>query len=185
MFWADAISLEEWQSSKSSVTLKRDTLYYADTQRLVMLTEIFKEAQEVAISLGDELPGDEQAITVIYRLASLADLAGKSLLNGEHISESQLYSEVAALEQNNGWSILTPLLSRMWWKRRWTIQEMVLARSAVLFIGNMAFSFDVIDRFVEAEPLIRSCLDDVYGPHGYGFREVFDSQSWDSIRNLS
>jgi hypothetical protein len=69
MFWADAISLEEWQSSESSVRIERDKIYYTDTRLLVTLTEIFKEAQEVAISLGDEWPDDEQAITVIHRLA--------------------------------------------------------------------------------------------------------------------
>lgn len=184
-FWADAICLEEWQSSNASLVLDRSDVYYTDTRLLVMLTEIFKEAQEVAISLGDEMPDDEEAIALIHKLVSLSDRAVKFGQDTDYISESGLFGEVASLEEGNGWSILTSLLSRMWWQRRWTIQEMVLARSAVLFVGSIAFSFDVIDRFVEAEPLIRTCLDEIYGSLCMGYHTVFDSQAWDNIKNLS
>ena len=183
--WADAISLEEWQSSSSSLKIERDKIYYTDTRLLVMLTEIFKEAQEVAISLGDEMPNDEQAIALIHKLVHLAGLARDIEARGGDLVDTGLYNEVTRLEDSGEWSILTSLLSRMWWRRRWTTQEMVLARSAVLFLGNIAFSFDVIDRFVEAEPLVRRCLDDIYGSFGHAYHEVFDSPGWDNVRTLS
>jgi hypothetical protein len=181
-FWADAICLEEWQSSSSTAIIERDHLYYTDTRLLVMLTEIFKEAHEVAISLGDEMPDDEQALTLIHKLVSLSRPVVE-----EHVEffDSEFHKEIVRLEATGGWSIMDALLSRTWWQRRWTIQEMVLARSAVIFLGSLAFSFDVIDRFVELEPLIRRCLESIHGPFGQAYHEVFDSQGWDRVKNLS
>ncbi|CAN9396963.1 unnamed protein product [Alternaria alternata] len=184
-FWADAISLEEWQSNSSSLVVERQQIYYTESRLLVMLTEIFKAAQEVAVSLGEEMPDDKQAIALIYKLVDLKDLAIRSAQHKEPIEESRLFAEVSRLESDGGWSILGSLLSRTWWQRRWTIQEIVLARSAVIFVGNIAFSFDVLARFVEAEVLIRQCLLEIHGPLGQGYHEIFDSPEWDSIRNLS
>jgi hypothetical protein len=192
-FWVDAISLEEWRSSTSSVVVHedgyydtdRERVYYTDSRLLVMLSDVFREAQEVVISLGDEKPDDEQAVELIHKLVSLSELAIRSERDGEHVNDSQLYNEIVRLEQNGGWSVLNSILSRTWWQRRWTIQEIVLARSAVLFTGNIAFSFDVIDRFVEAEEIIRNCLVKVHGPLGQAYHEVFDSSEWESIKNLS
>ncbi|CAI6338880.1 unnamed protein product [Periconia digitata] len=184
-FWADAISLEEWQSNSSSVVIERDRVYYTETRLLVMLTEIFKKAREVMISLGEELPGDEEGISLMYKLIQLTDLALEANQEDEYIGESRLFDEVARLEEENGWSVLNSLFTRTWWQRRWTIQEIVLARTAILFTGNIAFSFDIINRFVEAESLIQKCLLEYHGPLGQGYHEVFGSSSWESIKNLS
>lgn len=191
MFWADVILFEEYQSHRAKfITLGK--AYQQDDQTLITLREVFRNAEEVYVSLGEERSKDEDALSLVQRIVFLAQQWRKktqesSLDDNDDLaphSGSDLYKAVIEIEENQGWNVLMSIFDRHWWFRRWVIQELVLARSVVMFLGNRAFNFDLLAGFVESEILIKNILQCRYTSLGQGYHEFFDSHQWGVARDL-
>ncbi|KAH6676219.1 heterokaryon incompatibility protein-domain-containing protein [Halenospora varia] len=124
--------------------------------RVDLMPIIFKQAQQVAIGLGDRDEEDASAIEFVHRVATMSA------------------SDVATLENQSNWSgkenderwadrmgvSVLRLFQRHWWRRLWPVQELILPRKATLYYGEMAITFDTFQSFFEKADIIRTLIGD-------------------------
>lgn len=98
-------------------------------QQVAQMSHIYSIAVEVIVWLGDESPGTLLALQMLLGLADLYDVAA--------IDASRLISHIIREKSyKNAWTALGNLLNRPWWPRAWILQEIILARSAVILCGR-------------------------------------------------
>ena len=145
--WIDAICINQTDQAEKE-------------GQLVLMREIYEQAEQVCVWLGEPTMGTTFAVkdlnswlggqvTATFRdsVANnyLAHLIGPSTplrnpTNGHAWQwASQLDVEVDAGD-------LRDLLSRPWWTRVWTVQEAVVARKLVMMVGADTFEWEHIER---------------------------------------
>ncbi|KAI1122277.1 heterokaryon incompatibility protein-domain-containing protein [Nemania abortiva] len=117
-------------------------------QQVALMREIFGRASQVVAWLGRASEHTVPAFRLLFGLADLydtdADIAG------------QYVSHVVRHESFQGhWVALGELLDREWWRRVWVIQEITLARKAVLLCGPYAADWE---RVRKATAGFNSCM---------------------------
>ena len=131
--WIDAICIN--QGSTSEAIHERE-------QQILLMRRIYEQASQVVIWLGDTGQGERIAMQSLANLSGSLSLStrvwkmerkfglGKGLKNRALQSWSGEW-DPRALEVGE----LAQLLDRKWWRRVWIVQEVVLARNAVVMCG--------------------------------------------------
>jgi Heterokaryon incompatibility protein (HET) len=112
--WIDALCIDQLstQEKNSQVKLMRD---------------IYANAKEVVIWLGDEFQGSNLGFDLLERLPQID-------FDSEH--------QPLDYYMPDSWEPLAQLLNVKWWTRVWTIQELVMSASAVVCCGSRSVSFE-------------------------------------------
>ena len=145
-FWIDAICIDQNDTDEKSFQVR-------------IMDSIYGEARKVWVWLGtsEGLPVDH-ALELVQKLARANRDMNRHLLNGE-LSGLGLDWKTATLDgrilkKNNipssfrdkSWRALISLLERQWWSRMWIIQEISLAGSADLLIGDRMLPWEDVAR---------------------------------------
>ncbi|KAF2661969.1 hypothetical protein K491DRAFT_586091 [Lophiostoma macrostomum CBS 122681] len=132
-YWIDAISMDQ-----QNIPERND--------QVARMADIFQSAQEVLVWLGKEDEYTRDGITTIERISSVSEEDWKS------ISYTSLYDHTATglRERPNvslyNWLGFIALINRPWFQRAWVVQEIALARSATVIIGDRIFDWTKLSR---------------------------------------
>jgi hypothetical protein len=149
--WVDALCINQSSPSEKGIQVAR-------------IHDIYTAADNVIIWLG---PGNRYTAPAIDLLLDLTDVDLQSQIVVED-NERPLTE----------WKALTNLMKATWFSRRWVIQELALAKNAVVYCGNSGIHWndlrDGISFFVKNEDLIRE---------RFRKSEDFD-HDWDALEDL-
>ena len=125
--WIDAICINQENAQEKN-------------HQVEIMSEIYNRAGQVCIWLGEGDRSSQMALRFIRKEVL-------QLQNFDELCESELASEK--------WSALLDLMQRPWFSRRWVVQEIALARRAVVYCGNDRISWKkfavAVELFVEVE----------------------------------
>jgi hypothetical protein len=129
IFWADAICIDQLSEKEK-------------TSQFPRLAEVYIKATHVRVWLGKETPESARAIPFIHECVRNWD-----------------YFDDYVRTNVEDWMAFCYFLGRPWFKRRWIIQEISLARQATLHYGNLEVSWrdfcDVVALFRQKQSDIR------------------------------
>lgn len=142
MIWIDAICIN--QSENQEAIRERE-------QQLLLMRQIYEQAQQVLIWLGATGIGERIAMKSIanpsggfsLRMKTWNTIRKFGLGKGLRDRMSQYSSgewDFLALEVGE----LAQLLDRKWWRRVWIVQELVLAKKVVIMCGPDEVTWDAI-----------------------------------------
>ncbi|KAK5725193.1 hypothetical protein LTR17_013145 [Elasticomyces elasticus] len=141
--WVDAICINQEDLGEKEVQVAR-------------ISEIYVAADNVLVWLGEANDRTKSAVKLLHDLAT----AGQ---------QERIKSDDSRLAM---WKDLKHFMESTWFSRRWIIQELALAKNAVVYCGNDAIHWndirDGISWFVENEDWIRErCKDSKLLDHDY------------------
>lgn len=117
---------------------------YAQSSRT---QEIFNKASNVIVWLGTETPASKMAFEFIPKIPKILDMNGFDMLVKE---DSNTY--------NQCWDALAELMRNPLFSRRWLIQELAVARKAVLRCGKYTIQWT---EFADAVALFEANLPEI------------------------
>lgn len=127
ILWIDMLCIDQNNPSERS-------------HQVQMMSRIHTRAKQVCIWLGDGDKSSELAIDFV-------DNKIMDLRNFDSLSDDGQYAD--------HWKALMELMSRQWFSRRWVIQEIALARKAVIYCGKDSIPWRkfavAVELFVEVE----------------------------------
>jgi len=116
IIWVDAICIDQSNVSERNSQIR-------------LMGDVFRKAQMVRIWLGEEADGSDDALSMLSQLQQ-----GIGVLD-VRINDTDLTS--GHLDS------MHKLCERPWWRRIWVIQEVVLARRAVMHCGSQHLSVTI------------------------------------------
>jgi Heterokaryon incompatibility protein (HET) len=105
-FWADAICMDQNNNEEKS-------------QQLPLMSRIYSEAKNVCVWLGNEKPETAKAFKLMEEIRKWRQF-------------SKVVEDITTCDQ---WEAFVKLISASWFRRRWVVQEIVLAGKAHLRCG--------------------------------------------------
>lgn len=127
--WVDALCIDQEDEREKN-------------QQVLLMADIYSQANRVCIWLGAGNPKCEQAMDFIEEVVDLPSL-------------DTLTTDDATV---NKWDALANLMRCRWFSRRWVIQELVLARDATLHYGEKGVHWT---DFADAVALFVTRFDDI------------------------
>jgi hypothetical protein len=128
--WVDALCINQENIREKNVQVKR-------------MQDIYARATVVWIYIGSGFENHETAINFMSALAkkyeSMNPLSGLSETVCDEIARHIVHPGL-----KDAWKLLGDLLTRPWWTRAWTVQEVVLAKSAFFMCGETNVNFSDI-----------------------------------------
>ncbi|KAH8756767.1 heterokaryon incompatibility protein-domain-containing protein [Diaporthe sp. PMI_573] len=114
LVWADALSIDQQNRDEKS-------------EQLLLMTDIYKNAQYVAVWLGPD--GDDCDIAT----ALLKDVATAARTGAYPVQVKSMFSSIA---QGQSLPALAALFEREYWNRLWIVQEIFNAASIYVYCGS-------------------------------------------------
>jgi hypothetical protein len=125
--WIDAVCIDQSNN-------------YEKNHQVEMMSDIYGRAENVCVWLGEGDADSKMALTFIKK-----DVL--QLQNFDELCDNK--------EANKKWGALLNLMQRPWFSRRWVVQEIALARKAVVYCGTDQISWKkfavAVELFVEVE----------------------------------
>jgi hypothetical protein len=131
--WVDAICIDQTANGKTEKQMQ-----------LKMMAKIFNYASNVCVWLGDSFDGSADGIQL-----------ARDMMNFQKFD--RLLSDKASHER---WLHLVAVLQAAWFSRRWIIQEIALARSASVHLGDQVIHWDDL---AEAVSLLLENIENLRG----------------------
>ena len=120
-------------------------------QQVGRMSEIYSQAQEVLIWLGDEGGNSNLAMKSIRKISEL--LSGKTEILKERALIADYRSHRAA------WTAIGKLCRRDYWQRMWIIQEVQLARKLYIYCGCISASWNALKDTLDLANTYLTCKD--------------------------
>ena len=122
-------------------------------QQVSLMFEIYTKASVVVAWLGEEDKYTVPALRLLYGLSGLWDWWSDDAKAAiRHLAHNE--------EFKSFWLALGHFFARTWWTRMWIVQEIVLAKDAILVCGRWCVSWD---RLCKATPvLMDSSTDELF-----------------------
>ncbi|KAK3391250.1 heterokaryon incompatibility protein-domain-containing protein [Podospora didyma] len=169
--WVDAICINQ-------------TDLHEKEGQLVLMRNIYEQAEQVCVWLGEPAEGSVIAIENLQDSVGfgVAATLGKSVANTymTHLSgpSSPIRNPTNGISW--GWSSqldmevnigdLRELLTRPWWTRVWVVQEVVVGRAVVFMVGSDTFAWANVERSLDRE---RKNMSLLHVPSATGPTQVF------------
>ena len=112
------------------------------SKQVALMRKIYSEAENVVIWLGEEGPDDEMAFRFVSVL--LSHLPPLSASHGGAARQGLIAREVLPIVGSPAWIALSRVFSRPYFRRSWIIQEVALARHAVVHCGPHVIDWDLL-----------------------------------------
>jgi hypothetical protein len=100
------------------------------------MIDIYKNATQVLIWMGEKIKNFEEAISLMNWVKSV-------MSSGFGVTEN-LVDFAGSKWRMEGWKALVELLKRPWWSRVWIIQEIVFGNDPVVICGRHRFSWELL-----------------------------------------
>jgi hypothetical protein len=131
-FWVDALCINQVDNIEKSSQIPK-------------MAQIYGEASNVRVWLGEEDEDSELALDFIGRILNLGDF--NRLRRDKNIARE--------------WAALSSLMRRPWFGRRWVVQEIALAKNSTIHCGKDTVSWS---DFADAVALFETRSDSI-GQH--------------------
>ncbi|KAI4092272.1 MAG: hypothetical protein LQ348_004100 [Seirophora lacunosa] len=138
-FWIDAICINQDNAEDKAVEVKR-------------MNVIFANARSVLIWLGPAADDSDVAMEFLAGLNKILTLEPKDPEIIQHIRRT------TAPIMDSSWNAITKLYERRWFRRLWVIQEVALARHALVQCGKKILPWSV---FTDASASFFATYEDV------------------------
>ncbi|KFA71269.1 hypothetical protein S40288_08652 [Stachybotrys chartarum IBT 40288] len=135
--WADALCINQEDNDEKSAQVR-------------MMAEVYRTATRVLVWLGPDTDGMHDFIPAIGRARELIEELGIGFdpeahraqgleeLSGEELQQ-QTFQRIRTLDFN--WKPILSIFHRPWFLRKWTIQEVALAREVSVHYGGLSFPY--------------------------------------------
>ncbi|KAH7357189.1 hypothetical protein BKA65DRAFT_222136 [Rhexocercosporidium sp. MPI-PUGE-AT-0058] len=121
--------------------------------QLKLNARIFKQAQQVAIGLGDRSETDKSAVEFVRAVESISASRNDTT---SRLTEAST-SGREPFPEDIGPAIIQ-LFQRPWWRRMWPVQELVVPRKATLYFGDEAIPFDSFQELFSTPKTIKDMI---------------------------
>ena len=111
-------------------------------KQVALMRKIYSEAENVVIWLGEEGPDDYMAFQFVPDL--LSRLPNLSAIHGEVKRRGIIFRFRCPFLRSPGWNALSRIFSRPYFRRSWIVQEVALARHAVVHCGPHVIDWDLL-----------------------------------------
>lgn len=145
------VALQHLRSENESLTLWIDAICINQediderTQQVKQMVEIYKNATQVFIWMGEEIENFDAAISLMNRCKQAMDPGGFGIEGLVHFADSKFRRE--------GWDALAKLLERPWFSRVWIIQEAVYGKDPIVVCGKHRFPWHLLQFFGESREI--------------------------------
>ena len=112
------------------------------SKQVALMRKIYFEAKNVVIWLGEEGPDDEMAFRFVPVL--LSRLPPLSTSHGGVARRGLVARDILPIAGSPAWIALSRVFNRPYFRRSWIIQEVALARHAVVHCGPHVIDWDVL-----------------------------------------
>lgn len=144
------------------------------SQQVGIMSKIFGRAREVIGALGDATATDELGIDYLVKLAT-------TIANS---SQADAVACILQIGNENVWAAMLGLFERGWWRRRWVVQEVVLAARVTLLFGMYTLNFSVLDQVLSSVDMI-SRVHQETATHDTAYELLNAHPGWQSALALS
>ena len=134
--WADAICINQGDLKERNAQVS-------------IMDKIYSQARQVLIWLGVETDYDSEALDIVSRLETLLPPAPPTLGEIAKLSTPHFYLRMVNSIPLSSWKQIACLLSKPWFQRVWIIQEVLMARSALLFNGPKSIAWPLFATVAE------------------------------------
>ena len=125
LLWADALCINQEDKSELNAQLK-------------FMHRIYSEAAVVDVDLGEANVSWYPGYNLLTKLSFIAESLGSE----SRRTPRELYKRYGLPDHmNNDWLAFLWVSSRPWFSRTWTIQEIILAKNAMVRFGEFTFSW--------------------------------------------
>jgi hypothetical protein len=124
-------------------------------EQVQLMDSIYRQAASVVVWLGPASKNSSAAFRLIRQLHTVAE-ATSSEDRDKPLTAAELEQSGLPAQYNTDWEALDSIFWRAWFKRVWIIQEVVVAKSAVVFCAGDSISWDafaVVADFVHRRQL--------------------------------
>ena len=112
------------------------------SKQVALMRKIYSKAENVVIWLGEGGPDDEMAFRFVPVLLSY--LLPLSTSHGGVVRQGLVAREALPIVGSPAWIALSRVFSRPYFRRSWIIQEVALARHAVVHCGPHVIDWDLL-----------------------------------------
>ena len=136
------VSLETYMALSRLRSLDKKTIFWIApicihwedvqerSQQVVMMGQIYSNATNISVWLGEHCDNSEPAMRFIQNTISAPGTSSSITSSPDFVKE---------------WEALATLLSRPWFSRRWSVQEISLAQGAIVHCGADSASWEVFE----------------------------------------
>ncbi|KAF2104442.1 HET-domain-containing protein [Rhizodiscina lignyota] len=134
-----------------------------------LMAKIYTRAKKVFVWLGEEREGDPDDLDVSADGGAAFRFIDTRVLRLRHFDHL-----VKNEDTHNDWNNMVELMKREWFSRRWVVQEIALAKDAVILCGSQRINWedfaDAVSLFNEAEEKRTVSKSIMMGKKEYGHK---------------
>lgn len=142
--WIDAICINQIDDKEKS-------------RQVPLMHTIFSQAEEVLIWLGPAANQSSEIISFLIDWASkytaVLEVEGFEFLGSRYLEPEQLRGFLTSISDGFPADLwlqpVTEFLTRPWWNRVWVMQELILAKKAIIYCGYIKVDWKVMERAIE------------------------------------
>lgn len=142
--WIDAVCINQIDDEEKGM-------------QVPLMHDIFSQAEEVLIWLGPAADQSTEIISIFTDWASkytaVLEVKGFNYLGSRYLEPQHLKDLLSAISDGFPADLwLQPVakfIARSWWHRIWVLQELILAKRAVIHCGNVVIDWNVMERVIE------------------------------------
>lgn len=131
--WIDAICINQEDPDEKAI-------------QIPFMRDIYSRAAQVIVWMGCSTPGTDAFMTEFHRLSKIARTWITTGI--DHQAPGVRKAQGWPSYDHPMWTGCHRLMSREWFRRLWTFQEVILARKAIVFCGSFCIDLDELMEFV-------------------------------------
>ncbi|KAI0160612.1 heterokaryon incompatibility protein-domain-containing protein [Xylariaceae sp. FL1272] len=141
VLWADALCINQADYAERSIQVQ-------------LMCDIFSQAVRTIIWFGNDPTGDgRRAIPVLQRIARDLDSLGPpeefQVLRNREIEFERFDKWVKDVNlTRDDWAAVSRFFEFPWFGRAWVVQELILSKHPIIFVGDMTIDWEVMQRVI-------------------------------------
>ena len=142
-FWIDALCINQNDEEEKSSQVAQMHLIYKHASEVIVWLDVPGQDSDLAFELMDD----------IRQCSQLGEFRDSELLAA--------IKHLLHVEKLSSWIALHRLLSRPWWSRAWTLQELLLSRQATFYCGVKSAPWPIVELAIRAARATQSIVQDL------------------------
>jgi hypothetical protein len=142
-FWIDALCINQNDEEEKSSQVAQMHLIYKHASQVIVWLDVPGQDSDLAFELMDD----------IHQCSQLGEFHDSELL--------AVTKHLLHVEKLSSWIALHRFLSRPWWSRAWTLQELSLSRQATFYCGVKSAPWPIVELAIRAARATLSIVQDL------------------------
>ncbi|KAH7086339.1 heterokaryon incompatibility protein-domain-containing protein [Paraphoma chrysanthemicola] len=132
-YWIDALCMDQSNIPERNEQVER-------------MGDVFRKADGVIVWLGKEDDFTKDALKTMRTIAATSEVSWPNVsYTSFYDADSTCHAQRPNLSYHN-WLGFMVLINRPWFKRAWVVQEIALAKNAVVVCGKQVFPWDILSK---------------------------------------